>query len=137
LARLQGSESNRGGLLDAVTDRMKEVMLYTGAAYALASSAHPQMAALAVAACGASLCVSYVKAKGEAIVASLSTKATSYSKLNHMFKDGLMTFELRMTLLVVGLFIGQLAIVLGIIAVLSTITALRRLVRVSRAIGNV
>src|ERR1700733_5878302 len=37
LARLQGRSSARGMLLDASTDRMKEVLLYTGVAYNLAA----------------------------------------------------------------------------------------------------
>jgi CDP-diacylglycerol--glycerol-3-phosphate 3-phosphatidyltransferase len=132
LARLQGTASARGMLLDASTDRMKEVLLYTGVAYALAVSNHPATAALAAGACGASLCVSYVKAKGEAAIASVKT--ISHAKLNTLFKDGLMAFEIRMFLLIVGLLCNQLAIAVGVIAVLATYTALGRLVRISRSL---
>jgi len=133
LARLQKRESDRGGLLDASTDRMKEVLLYSGAAYVLALGAHPAVAAWAVAACGASLCVSYVKSKGETIMATRTSKA-SYAKLNHIFKDGLLTFELRMAILVIGLLVNRLAVVVIIIAVLASYTALQRLVRISNAL---
>lgn len=133
LARLQGRSSVRGMLLDASTDRMKEVMLYTGAAYAFALSSRPSTAALAVAACGASLCVSYVKAKGEAAVAA-SKKELSHHELNLLFKDGFLTFELRMAVLVIGLLVNQLVIAVAFIALFAAITALQRLVRISKAL---
>src|SRR5882762_3925703 len=50
LARLQGTTSTAGMLLDSVTDRMKEVLLYTGAAYAIVFGSRPHMAVWAVAA---------------------------------------------------------------------------------------
>ena len=105
LARLQKSVSNVGGFLDASTDRLKEVLLYSGVAYYLASTGDPKYAAIAVLACGASLSVSYVKAKGEAVVAS-SSKKIPYPKLNRMFSDGFFPFEIRMVVLVIGLFSG-------------------------------
>jgi phosphatidylglycerophosphate synthase len=130
LARLQNRASVRGMLLDASTDRMKEVLLYTGAAYALVLGAHPKFAVWAVAACGASLCVSYVKAKGEAAVAS-SGKQLSHHELNHLFSGGLLSFEVRMVVLIIGLLTNQLGIALIVIAVGASCTALWRLVRIS------
>lgn len=126
LARLQGSASPRGMLLDASTDRIKEVLLYSGAAYYLSGGAHPRYAVLAVVACGASLTVSYVKAKGEAAVAAGGSHI-SHDALNRLFKDGLLTFELRMLLLIIGLLAQQLAVALGIIALLASYTAVQRL----------
>jgi CDP-diacylglycerol--glycerol-3-phosphate 3-phosphatidyltransferase len=131
LARLQGRSSVSGMLLDASTDRMKEAILYTGAAYALATSQHPATAALAAAACGASLCVSYVKAKGEAAIAA-SGANVPHDVLNRLFKDGLMPFELRMVVLILGLLTNQLAVAAAFIAVLAGFTAVQRLVRISK-----
>ncbi|HEV2403084.1 MAG TPA: CDP-alcohol phosphatidyltransferase family protein [Candidatus Saccharimonadales bacterium] len=131
LARAQDKVSSSGGLLDASTDRMKEALLYSGAAYALALSNHPATAAWAAAACGASVSVSYVKAKGEAIVAA-DKRAIPYTKLNHIFADGLLTFEVRMTVLVVGLLVNQLAVACALIAVFAGMTALGRLSRISK-----
>lgn len=133
LARLQNRSSARGMLLDASTDRFKEMLLYTGIAYALALGSHPAYAALAAAACGASISVSYVKAKGEAAVAS--SKNIPHAALNRLFKDGLLTFELRMFLLIAGLLIDQLAAVIAVIALLASYTALQRLVRISKAVA--
>jgi CDP-diacylglycerol--glycerol-3-phosphate 3-phosphatidyltransferase len=132
LARLQNKASPAGMVLDASTDRMKEVLLYCGAAYALIQQNQATYAVWAVAACGASLCVSYVKAKGETAV---KDRKLSANQINRLFQDGLLRFEVRMFLLVVGLLIGELAIVLVIIAVLSTYTALDRLAKITRALS--
>jgi phosphatidylglycerophosphate synthase len=134
LARLQGRSSARGMLLDASTDRLKETALYTGAAYTLATGGHPATAALAAAACGASLSVSYVKAKGEA-AAALGSPMLSAEVLNRLFKDGLLTFELRMVLLFIGLLTNQLALILALIALLAGLTAVQRLVTIRKRLA--
>jgi phosphatidylglycerophosphate synthase len=138
LSRLQKRSSSAGMLLDASTDRMKEVMLYTGIGYAFATGPHPATAAWAAAAVGASICVSYVKAKGEAAVAVADTaKKIPHDTLNRMFKDGVLTFELRMFLLWVGLLTGWLVYVVATIAILAAYTALQRLVRISKVLAHV
>lgn len=135
LARLQKRASSAGMVLDASTDRMKEVLLYCGAAYAIiASSGTPQLAVWAVAACGASICVSYVKAKGETAIKD--SKLTP-NEINRLFGDGLLRFEVRMFLLVLGLLFNYLVLVVIIIAILSSLTALGRLIRITRKISNV
>lgn len=133
LARLQKSVSNVGGFLDASTDRLKEVLLYSGVAYYLATTDNPKYAAIAVLACGASLSVSYVKAKGEAIVAS-STKKIPYTKLNRMFSNGFFTFEIRMAVLALGLLSGKVVWAISIIAVFSIITVFQRIYNIAKAI---
>lgn len=132
LARLQKRASAKGMLLDASTDRFKETLLYSGIAYFLAAGTHPEMAAWAAAACGASISVSYVKAKGESAVAA--SKAIAHDTLNRMFKDGLLTFEMRMALLVVGLLTGTLEWVVVIIAIFAGFTAVQRLVTITKAL---
>ncbi|HSW80254.1 MAG TPA: CDP-alcohol phosphatidyltransferase family protein [Candidatus Saccharimonadales bacterium] len=129
LARIQGVSSTRGMLLDASTDKMKEVLLYTGAGLALAQSSSPAWAAWAVAACGASLTVSFVKAKGEAAIAA-NDKVYDHATLNKIFADGLMRFEIRMSVLIAGLLFNQLAIAIALIAVLAGMTAIGRLQRI-------
>jgi phosphatidylglycerophosphate synthase len=132
LARLQKRDSAAGMLLDATTDRMKEVLLYTGAAYSFVTLGHPYMAAWAVAACGASLCVSYVKAKGETAVAK---SGLTTSEVNRLFQDGLARFEIRMFLLLIGLLTDRVILAVIIIALLSTLTAFDRLIKISRKIA--
>jgi phosphatidylglycerophosphate synthase len=133
LARLQKRVTDNGGFLDASTDRMKEVILYTSVAFWFALSPNPAYAAWAVAACGASICVSYVKAKGEAVIAS-SGKKLPYPVLNKLFADGLLPFEVRMVLLIAGLISGYLVWAVAVIAILSTYTALQRMTLISRAL---
>ena len=132
LARLQKKASNAGMLLDASTDRMKEIILYTGSAFALVNMAKPYWAVWAVAACGSSICVSYVKAKGETAVAGGKLTA---NEVNRLFQDGLGRFEIRMALLVIGLVLGRLGIILVIITILSTYTTLERLIKITKKLG--
>lgn len=131
LARLQKRDGSRGMLLDASTDRMKEVLLYTGIAYFFVVLDYPFFAVWAVAACGASICVSYVKAKGETAV---KNSHLSPNQINRVFQDGLARFEVRMFLIVVGLLTALLPEMLIIITLLSTFTAFSRLIKISRAI---
>jgi CDP-diacylglycerol--glycerol-3-phosphate 3-phosphatidyltransferase len=124
LARLQLRASPQGMLLDALTDRLKEVILYTGIAVRL-NQTHSMAVGWCVLACGASLSVSYVKAKGESAVAS-QLHQIDHHKLNYMFKDGLMSFEIRMTVLVLGLLVNQLLPAVIFIAVSSLLTVVSR-----------
>jgi phosphatidylglycerophosphate synthase len=129
LARLQKRESTRGMLLDAVTDRFKEVMLYTAVGYNLVSIGQPYLAVWAILACGASLSVSYVKAKGES---AYQSQGNQVSKINSLFKGGLMRFEIRVIILILGLITNYLGAAIIIIAVLASYTAVTRLINVSR-----
>lgn len=132
MARLQNKANNAGMLLDASTDRMKEVLLYTGVSYVIISGNNPIMAVWAVSACGASICVSYVKAKGETAVKDANL---SSNEINRLFSDGIFRFEIRMLLLVVGLLTNQLILAMIIITIGSTYTALERLVKISRKLN--
>ena len=86
------------------------------------------MATWAVAACGASLCVSYIKAKGETAVAKSNLTT---SQINHLFQDGLMRFEVRMTVLMIGLLSNRLILAIVLIAILSALTAFQRLITIT------
>jgi len=131
LARLQKTESTKGMLLDAVTDRFKEVILYTAVGYNLVSTGSPYLAVWAIIACGASISVSYVKAKGESAYLSQGHKV---AKINNLFKDGLMRFEVRMVILILGLLLNYLGAAIIIIGVFSSYTAISRLVNVNNKI---
>lgn len=129
LARVQKRTSNAGMLLDASTDRIKEVMLYTGIAYAIISGNQPHLAAWAVVACGASICVSYIKAKGETAIKDANLTP---NEINRLFSDGLFRFQVRMLILVIGLLSGELVVATIIIAIGSGLTATSRLLSISR-----
>lgn len=126
LARLQHTESKQGMLLDSVTDRAKEVMLYCGAVYSLAQT---DLVVWVVAACGLSLLVSYINAWGE-VVTGANTKA-----VNQNFRGGLARFEVRMFLFVIGLLSGQLGTAIIVITVLSALTAVERFVMVRKQVS--
>jgi CDP-diacylglycerol--glycerol-3-phosphate 3-phosphatidyltransferase len=134
LARLQNRASSAGMLLDASTDRIKESMLYIACAYALIGLGHPYMSVWAVAACAGALLVSYVKAKGETAVASSNN---NHHATNHLFDDGLMRYEVRMFVLVIGLLSGYLGYALIILTILAWLTAFGRLIRVLRHLSHV
>jgi phosphatidylglycerophosphate synthase len=132
LARLQKRSGNAGMVLDATTDRMKEVILYIGAAYYFIYNGDPKFAIWAVAACGGSLLVSYVKAKGETAVKDAHL---SPNEINKLFSDGLMRFEVRMFILIVGLLADYLWVSVIIIAVLAWLTAFQRLLRITKKLA--
>lgn len=134
LARHQKRASTRGMILDATTDRIKETMLYGGVAYYLAMNGSPEWAFLAVIACGASITVSYAKAKGEAALA-LRKHITDHHKLNRHFKEGMVPFEIRMTILVIGLLFNQLVLATGLIAVLAVLTVIGRLQTIAKEVS--
>ena len=128
LARLQKRESVSGSLLDSLTDRVKEVMLYSGAAYAIiASTRRPYLAVWAVAACGCSLLTSYVNAAGDMAMVKAAKQG---HEVNKGFRGGLFPFEIRMFILLVGLLSGRVPLAIIVIAVGAAFTALSRLFRV-------
>ena len=131
LARLQGKESLAGMVLDASTDRMKEVILYSSLAYWCIHNNYSGFAVWAVIAVGSSLTISYVKAKGES---ALNDTNISAQVKNKMFADGLMRFEIRMFLLVIGLLFSVPAQTVAIIAIISTFTAIQRLAKVVKVV---
>lgn len=143
LARVQKSASAAGMLLDATTDRIKETMLYMAIAYVFMMHSaigfsSPWFVLWTIAACGASLSVSYVKAKGEAVVAA-SGRKIDHATLNHMFSGGLLSFEVRMTILVVALLVHTIVALetaVVVIAVVATLTVLQRLIRITEALSK-
>lgn len=134
LARLQKRAGSSGMLLDAVTDRMKEVVLYMGIISYAWPRAGAATAVAVVAACGGSLLVSYTKAKGETAVGG--HKLTP-NEINRLFQDGLMRYEVRMALLVAGLFFEVLMQVVFVIALTAWVTAIGRLARISKQLRHV
>lgn len=132
LARLQNRASKQGMLLDSISDRAKEIMLYVGIAYFFVQLDKPYTAVWAVAACGVSLLISYTNAWGEAVTGGQNS---TNHKVNKSFRKGLMGFEIRMFLLVVGLVTALLPEMLLIITVLGTFTAIGRLRSINKKLA--
>lgn len=129
LARLQKKASPRGMVLDSVTDRIKEVMLFAGIGVYFVRSQDGLLdfVVWTIVALGGSLLGSYVQAKGDI---ALSDKSTP----NKKFRGGFLPFELRMSALIIGLFFNVLPFVVVLIALLSWATVLQRLNWVMRAL---
>lgn len=132
LARLQHRATPAGALLDSITDRYKEVLLYCGAGWAIiAQTDRPYLAVWAVVACGCALLTSYTNAAGDIALGKLEAPR---HETNKVFRGGLFPFEIRMFVLLVGLLSNRLALVIIVIAIGAAITALSRLSRVLNAI---
>lgn len=129
LARLQNRASNLGMFLDSTTDRLKEIMLYIGIAYALVAVDRPYLAVWAVAAIGLSLLTSYINAWGDVV---LTKTKSSEHKINSSLRGGLLPFEIRMTLIIIGLLTGRLGLLVIVITVGAGLTALERILRITK-----
>jgi len=134
LARLQEKVSDVGGLLDAVSMRMKELCIYSGLIYLLSTTNQaPYFLLATMVACGAALITPFINTKGEAIIATYGHEL-SYDRLSRMFGRGLVPYEVRIVAIIIGLILGMhilLWVMVGL-AVLTTFTMLERLVSIIR-----
>lgn len=128
LARLQERASATGMLLDSSTDRMKEVLLYAGIVAFLLDMGSETAIIAAVGALGASLITSYLNAWGEVVMATVPRKLGH--QVNKALRTGILGFEVRMTLLVIGLITNQLEIIIYIILALAVLTVVQRLLNI-------
>lgn len=131
LARLQKRASNKGMFLDSVTDRAKEVLLYISAGFFFVRHDDPYAAVWAIAACGIAVTVSYINAWGEVATADLPKNHTR----NKTYRNGIMTYDVRMFVIVTGLLTSMLDVAVATIAVLSVFTALQRFANVYRRLA--
>jgi phosphatidylglycerophosphate synthase len=131
VARIAGSASDRGELLDAAVDRYVEMFLFGG--IAVAERASVPMLVLTLAAFAGAMMVSYATAKAEA--------------LRVVAPRGIMRRTERTTLLVLALVLSPLAalvrgdlrdvplaVVLTAIGVLANVSVVHRLFAIARAI---
>lgn len=144
LARLQKNPSQKGMFLDSVTDRMKEALIYVGLAfywsnylvspdnYPLYTENTANIIPLLVMSLGLSLIVSYLNAWGDVVTSQSKTKS---SKVNSAFRGGLAPYQVRITLLGLGLIFHDFIVVaLVIISALSLLTIIIRFANVWRAL---
>lgn len=122
VAKASGSASTRGAFFDSVSDRVTDSLLLGGVAWYLATGSGGHVAVLPLAVLGASMLVSYQRAKAE----SLGLSATG----------GLMERAERLIALGIGLlvqpFLSLLVPVLWLMLVLTGVTAVQRFVKVWR-----
>lgn len=133
LARLQKTANPRGMVYDASTDRIKETLLFSAAAYYIGQSVNPEWSFLAALALGGALSVSYAKAKSE-VTLTIKKGLRDHHKVNRYFSEGVVSFEIRMTIMVAGLLFDQLLAATALVAVLATYAMFERLIVYMRKI---
>jgi phosphatidylglycerophosphate synthase len=147
LARATNTVSRLGGFLDSVFDRAGEAVVYVGIIAASQAAGFSAGTILGAAAMAASFMVSYTRAKSESLGFTPGTK---------MANVGIAPREVRMVIVTIGLLLTgvsggivrpvtvfgavdpwwagrpALAIALGLVAVLASITTIQRIVHVMR-----
>jgi CDP-diacylglycerol--glycerol-3-phosphate 3-phosphatidyltransferase len=133
LARATGKASKVGAFLDSVFDRWGESVVYIGIVIGCLNAAFSLGAGLAAVAMSEAFLVSYTRARAESL--GLSTG-------KGMAAVGLAPREVRLVLLSLGLLIAGLAgapqasqvlaVALGLIAILATITVIQRIIHVTK-----
>ncbi|MGK2949126.1 MAG: CDP-alcohol phosphatidyltransferase family protein [Acidimicrobiales bacterium] len=119
VAKASGTAGPRGAFFDSVCDRVTDALLFGGVAWYLASTNPGRIAVLPMAVMGASMLISYERAKADA--------------LGFDARGGLMERAERIILLGVGLLFESVLIpILWVMLVLTLITAGQRFVKVWR-----
>jgi phosphatidylinositol phosphate synthase len=119
VAKASGTTSTRGAFFDSVSDRVSDALLLGGVSWYLAGEYGGHMAVLPLAVLGATMLISYERAKAEA--------------LGFDARGGLMERAERFVLLGLGLLFETLLVpVLWLMLVLTVFTAGQRFVKVWR-----
>ncbi len=113
LARLSGQASSYGAFLDSVLDRWSESVVFLGLLWWYLRADMPVEVILIYVSLASSLLVSYTRARAEGVGAQC--------------KRGLFTRLERVVVLIAGLVLNQVPVVLWILAVFATWTALQRI----------
>jgi CDP-diacylglycerol--glycerol-3-phosphate 3-phosphatidyltransferase len=117
VAKASGTAGPRGAFFDSVSDRVTDALLLGGVAWYLSSTHTGRIAVLPLAVLGASMLISYERAKAEA--------------LGFEARGGLMERAERIIALGFGLLFDSLLIpVLWLMLVLTLVTAVQRFVKV-------
>lgn len=117
VAKASGTASPRGAFFDSVADRFTDALLLGGVAWYLSTTQPGRIAVLPLAVLGASMLISYERAKAEA--------------LGYHAKGGLMERAERLIALGLGLLFNQFLVpILWVMLVLTLITAGQRFVKV-------
>lgn len=132
LARVQKSSSLAGMYYDAVSDRLKEVIVFSALAVYVTKHINIDIGWLVVAVAGTSILVSYTKSKGEM---ALTGREKDAQKLNRIFGSGIASYEVRVLILVVGLLFGWLIYILPLLLVLNCVTIITRFINVSKELN--
>lgn len=127
LARKQNSATLSGMYFDAVSDRIKEIIVFSALAVFASKHFDAVITWQIVAVASTSLLVSYTKAKGEMAIAG----QLNPQKLNRVFGGGIASYEMRVVILVVGLLFGIVDYILPLLLLANCITIMTRFLRVN------
>ena len=117
VAKASGTASPRGAFFDSVADRFTDAVLFLGVAWHLAGTQPGRIAVLPMAVMGASILISYERAKAES--------------LGYDAKGGLMERAERLIALGLGLLFNQLLVpILWVMLALTLVTAAQRFAKV-------
>jgi CDP-diacylglycerol--glycerol-3-phosphate 3-phosphatidyltransferase len=119
LARRLGQPTRLGALLDSTLDRLGEAAVFLGILLFFLGEGDDWGAALTLSALSASSLVSYINARGDG--------------LGLVCGVGLFTRPERVIVIILGLFLDQLLIAVGLITLLSLLTAAQRFLHLRRA----
>jgi CDP-diacylglycerol--glycerol-3-phosphate 3-phosphatidyltransferase len=150
LARATGTASRLGAFMDSVFDRAGEAIVYIGIIAGCLGADFRPGAILAAAAMAAAFMVSYIRAKSEGLGFTTGTGMAAIGLAPREVRIVILTLGLLLTALANGLqqadfgmvddpswdlwFAGRsvLTVTLGLITILATITAIQRIVHVTR-----
>lgn len=118
VARASGKTSDFGGILDSVVDRASDTLVYVGAAYYFHAAGEPTYVVLTAAALGGALGVSYARARAENVIPDCRVGFTERGE--------------RLVLLILGLAFDRLAQAILLLAFLSWLTTVQRLLHAYR-----
>lgn len=135
LARVQKSASLNGMFFDAVSDRIKEAIIYSALIVYVDKHIEASLAWQVVAVAVTSVLVSYVKAKGEMALAEQGVK--NAQKLNREFSVGFASYEVRMTILVAALLFGFVEYAIPLLLALNLITIAERFLVISKRLYEI
>ncbi len=121
VARLSGKATPFGGVLDSVVDRASDTLLYVGAVLYFDRIGEPLYVGLSAIALGGALAVSYTRARAENVIPECEVG---------FFERGE-----RIVLLLLGLLVNRLPQAILLLAVLSWLTTVQRLIHAHRHIS--
>lgn len=121
VARASGKTSAFGGVLDSVVDRASDTLVYVGAAYYFYERGESVQVVLTTAALGGALAVSYARARAENVISDCRVGFTERGE--------------RLVLMILGLFLDRLAQAVLLLAFLSWLTTVQRLLHAYRVIS--
>jgi phosphatidylglycerophosphate synthase len=122
VARYSGKASEFGAVLDSVIDRASDTLVYAGAIYYFHTVGSSLYVALGALALGGSIGVSYARARAENVIPECRVGFAERGE--------------RIVLLMLGLFFGRLAQAIALLAFLTWLTTVQRLLHAYRVIGE-